>query len=101
MSESNSPRIVFSERLSTGIVVHFETGVPVFFPAHFLYEQRAAQPDMVFREDDEEGDEPQHSNGDHPPPREAVDDASHWRVGEHAPRSTEATTKQTKKQKTK
>jgi hypothetical protein len=70
MSESRFPRIVFSERLSTGIVVHFETGVPVFFPSQFLYEQRAAQPD--FREEHQEGDNPQ--------PVESADDANYWRV---------------------
>jgi hypothetical protein len=59
MSESNYPCIVFSERLSTGIVVHFENGVSVYFPAAFLYEQRDAQLNTVFREG-EEGDDPQH-----------------------------------------
>ena len=59
MSESDYPRIVFSERLSTGIVVHFENGVSVFFPATFLYEQRDAKSNRIFRVD-EEGDDPQH-----------------------------------------
>jgi hypothetical protein len=42
MSESGYPRIVFSERLSTGIVVHFEDGGCAFFPTAFLHEQRSA-----------------------------------------------------------
>lgn len=52
MSESNYPRIVFSERLSTGIVVHFEKDVSVFFSARFLYEQREDQLNIVFCEDE-------------------------------------------------
>jgi hypothetical protein len=60
MSESIYPRIVFSERLSTGVVVHFENDVSVFFPAAFLYEQRNAQSNTVFSED-EEGEHPQQS----------------------------------------
>ncbi len=46
--DGNSP-IVFSEWLSTGIMVHFEGGVSVFFPARFLYEQREVQPNQVFQ----------------------------------------------------
>jgi hypothetical protein len=41
--------IVFSEWLSTGIMVHFEGGVSVFFPARFLYEQREVQPNQIFQ----------------------------------------------------
>jgi hypothetical protein len=41
--------IVFSEWLPTGVMVHFEGGVSVFFPAQFLYEQREAQPNQIFR----------------------------------------------------
>jgi hypothetical protein len=65
MSESNNPRIVFSERLSAGIVVHFDDHVSVYFPSEFLYEQRQAQPNTVFIQD---------IGGDHPPHSEAVDD---------------------------
>jgi hypothetical protein len=52
MTESGSPPIAFSERLSTGIVVHFENGVSVFFPAAFLYEQRDAESNISFCESD-------------------------------------------------
>ena len=41
-------------------VVHFENNVSVFFPAAFLYEQRNAQSNTVFSED-EEGEHPQQS----------------------------------------
>jgi hypothetical protein len=84
MSESNNPRIVFSERLATGIVVHFEDHVSVYFPAQFLYEQPLAQPDIDFSEDDEEGGDALHSG------------AEELR---HVPRSIEATTHQNKNQK--
>jgi hypothetical protein len=47
MSDSNQPRIAFSERLSIGIVVHFEDGTSVLFSAQFLYENRDAPPDRV------------------------------------------------------
>jgi hypothetical protein len=40
--------IVFSEWLPTGVMVHFEGGVSVFFPAQFLYEQREVQPNRIF-----------------------------------------------------
>jgi hypothetical protein len=59
MGESNYPRIVFSERLSTGIVVHFENGGCAFFPTAFLYEQRNSPPNTVISEE-EDGDRPQH-----------------------------------------
>jgi hypothetical protein len=52
MTESDSPPIAFSERLSTGIVVHFENGVSVFFSAAFLYEQRDAELNIKFSESD-------------------------------------------------
>ena len=43
--------IVFSEWLSTGVIVHFKGGVSVFFPAQFLYDQRAsAKPYIPVRE---------------------------------------------------
>jgi hypothetical protein len=42
------PRIIFSEWLPTGIVVHFEGGVSIFFLARTLYEQREAQPNLSF-----------------------------------------------------
>jgi hypothetical protein len=57
MIESNNARIVFSERLSSGIVVHFEDSISTFFPAEFLYAQRDAQSNAVFGED-EGGDSP-------------------------------------------
>jgi hypothetical protein len=47
MSDSNHPRIAFSERLSIGIVVHFEDGTSVLFSAPFLYEHRNAPPNRV------------------------------------------------------
>jgi hypothetical protein len=43
--------IVFSEWLPTGVMVHFEGGVSVFFSARFLYEQRRVQPNQIFRTD--------------------------------------------------
>jgi hypothetical protein len=43
--------IVFSEWLPTGVMVHFEGGVSVFFAARFLYEQRRVQPNLMFRTD--------------------------------------------------
>jgi hypothetical protein len=52
MDESADSRIVFSERLSTGIVVHFEKGVSVFFPARLLFEQREAPLSRILREED-------------------------------------------------
>jgi hypothetical protein len=57
MIEVNYPRVVFSERLSDGIMVHFEEefdkGISVFFPARFLYEQRDAESNRIFREDED------------------------------------------------
>jgi hypothetical protein len=47
--------IVFSEWLSTGIVVHFKGGVSVFFPAQYLYDQREVQPNQIFQIDKEPG----------------------------------------------
>ena len=69
MIESNNARIVFSERLSTGIVVHFEDSVSAFFPAEFLYAQRDAQSNTVFSADE---------GGDHPPRREPIGDVPYW-----------------------
>jgi hypothetical protein len=40
--------IVFSEWLSTGVMVHFEGNLSVFFPAQFLYEQRMVPPNRMF-----------------------------------------------------
>jgi hypothetical protein len=40
--------IVFSEWLPTGVMVHFEGNVSVFFPAQFLYEQRMVPPNRMF-----------------------------------------------------
>jgi hypothetical protein len=53
MNELGPSPIVFSEWLPTGIIVHFEGGVSVFFPAQFLYEQREVQPNRIFRTDEE------------------------------------------------
>jgi hypothetical protein len=59
MNQYGYPRMVFSERLPTGIVVHFEedfdSGVSVFFSATFLYEQRAAQSNRILSEDEDPG----------------------------------------------
>jgi hypothetical protein len=52
MSEADYSRIVFSERLSTGIVVHFEMGISVFFPARLLFEQREAPLSKILHEQD-------------------------------------------------
>jgi hypothetical protein len=52
MHQSGLSPIVFSEWLPTGIMVHFEGGVSVFFPARFLYEQREIQPNKMFRTDE-------------------------------------------------
>jgi hypothetical protein len=41
--------IVFSEWLPTGVMVHFEGNISVFFPAQFLYEQRKVQPNRIFQ----------------------------------------------------
>jgi hypothetical protein len=53
MKQHDPSPIVFSEWLPTGIMVHFEEGLSVFFPAQFLYEQREAWPNQVFRKDEE------------------------------------------------
>ena len=45
--------IVFSEWLSTGVMVHFEGGVSVFFPAQYLYDQRDVPPNQTFHALDE------------------------------------------------
>jgi hypothetical protein len=58
MKQLDPSPIVFSEWLPTGIMVHFEEGLSVFFPAQFLYEQREVHPNQVFRKDEE-----------HPPPK--------------------------------
>ena len=49
MTQPDLSPIVFSEWLPTGVMVHFEGGVSVFFPARFLYEQRDVQPNQIFR----------------------------------------------------
>ena len=51
MNQSTLSSIVFSEWLPTGVMVHFEGGVSVFFSAQFLYEQRRVQPNQMFRTD--------------------------------------------------
>jgi hypothetical protein len=52
MNQPGRSPIVFSEWLPTGVMVHFEGGVSVFFPARFLYEQREVQPNQIFRTDE-------------------------------------------------
>jgi hypothetical protein len=47
--------IVFSEWLSTGVIVHFKGGVSVFFPAQFLYDQRELRPNQIFQSETEPG----------------------------------------------
>jgi hypothetical protein len=42
MRESGTPTIVFSEWLPSGVMVHFEGGECVFYPAEMLYQQRGA-----------------------------------------------------------
>ncbi len=49
MNQLDSSPIVFSEWLPTGVMVHFEGGLSVFFPAQFLYEQREVQPNQIFQ----------------------------------------------------
>jgi hypothetical protein len=51
MSASRNPRIVFSERLTDGIMVHFADGVSVFFPVEFLLEHRESSATRVFRDE--------------------------------------------------
>ncbi len=38
----SAPRIVFSEWLAGGVMVHFAGGPSVFYPAEFLFAQRGA-----------------------------------------------------------
>jgi hypothetical protein len=52
MNQPDLSPIVFSEWLPTGVMVHFEGGVSVFFPTRFLYEQRDVQPNQMFRTDE-------------------------------------------------
>jgi len=52
MNQLGPSPIVFSEWLPTGVMVHFEGGVSVFFSAQFLYEQREVQPNQMFRTDE-------------------------------------------------
>jgi hypothetical protein len=47
MNQLGPHPILFSERLSKGVMVHFE-GVSVFFSARFLFEQREIQPNQIF-----------------------------------------------------
>jgi len=48
MNQASLANIVFSEWLPTGVMVHFEGGVSVFFAARFLYEQRDILPNRLF-----------------------------------------------------
>jgi hypothetical protein len=52
MNQLSPSSIVFAEWLPTGVMVHFEGGVSVFFSAEFLYEQRGVQPNQIFRTDE-------------------------------------------------
>jgi ribosomal protein S1 len=49
MNQISMCPIVFSEWFPTGVMVHFEGGLSVFFPASFLYEQREIQPNQMFQ----------------------------------------------------
>ena len=49
MSQISMCPIVFSEWFPTGVMVHFEGGLSVFFPASFLFEQREIQPNQMFQ----------------------------------------------------
>jgi hypothetical protein len=51
MSASGNPRIVFSERLPDGIMVHFADGLSVYFPVEFLLEHRESYATRVFRDE--------------------------------------------------
>jgi hypothetical protein len=51
MNESNHPRIISSEWLPTGIMVHFDKRVSVFYSAEFLYEQRGHESNRIYRQD--------------------------------------------------
>ena len=51
MNQTSMCPIVFSEWLPTGIMVHFEGGLSVFFPASFLYGQREIHPNQMFQTD--------------------------------------------------
>ena len=42
--------IVFSEWLSTGVIVHFKGGVSVFFPKKKKKKKASAKPDIPVRE---------------------------------------------------
>lgn len=42
MAESGFPPIAFAEWLTTGVMVHFEGGKSVFYPAGFLFEHSDA-----------------------------------------------------------
>jgi len=50
MSDTNQLRIISSETLSNGIMVHFEGGDSVFFSAQFLYDKRDAPSNKVFKD---------------------------------------------------
>ena len=52
MNQASLANIVFSEWLPTGVMVHFEGGVSVFFAARFLYEQRDILPNRLFLTND-------------------------------------------------
>jgi hypothetical protein len=49
MNQVSMCPIVFSEWFTTGVMVHFEGGLSVFFPASFLYVQREIQPNQMFQ----------------------------------------------------
>jgi len=40
MTDTTTPHITFAEWLPTGVVVHFDGGFTVFYPAVFLFENR-------------------------------------------------------------
>jgi hypothetical protein len=51
MNQISMCPIVFSEWFPTGVMVHFEGGISVFFPAGFLYGQRELPPNQMFQTD--------------------------------------------------
>jgi hypothetical protein len=53
MNDSSHPRIVSSEWLPSGVMVHFEKSVSVFYPAESLYDQRERKPNRIYQPGEE------------------------------------------------
>lgn len=68
MDQAGQSPIVFSEWVPTGIMVHFEGGVSVFFSARFLYDQREVQPNQIFRTEEPSPHEGARADGNGPTP---------------------------------